>query len=130
MPRAAAVRQDPQAQSGLFHFLPESLRFLENPQKDIPRIAKNAAMTAQIEEALPRIPTIHHLHRQDARQMRLEPNSIHLVVTSPPYWTLKKYNRSDGQLGYVAHYERFLAELDKVWQRCFEVLVPGGRLVC
>jgi DNA modification methylase len=59
-----------------------------------------------------------------------KPDSVHLVVTSPPYWTLKEYNRIDGQLGYVADYEKFLAELDKVWRRCLEALVPGGRLIC
>src|SRR5207244_7732949 len=50
--------------------------------------------------------------------------------TSPPYWTLKEYNRVDGQLGYVEEYEAFLAELDKVWRRCFDALAPGGRLIC
>jgi DNA modification methylase len=52
------------------------------------------------------------------------------VLTSPPYWTLKQYRRSDGQLGYIADYDQFLDQLDKVWQRCFEALVPGGRLIC
>jgi DNA modification methylase len=56
--------------------------------------------------------------------------SIHLVVTSPPYWTLKEYRRADGQLGFIVDYEEFLAELDKVWRQCFDALVPGGRLIC
>jgi DNA modification methylase len=60
----------------------------------------------------------------------LRPESVHLVVTSPPYWTLKEYNKTDGQLGYINDYEKFLDELDKVWNRCFEALVPGGRLIC
>jgi DNA modification methylase len=55
--------------------------------------------------------------------------SIHLVVTSPPYWTLKEYRESDGQLGHVENYDDFLAELDKVWRHCLRVLVPGGRLI-
>ena len=59
---------------------------------------------------------------------RLHP--IHLVVTSPPYWTLKEYNRVEGQLGYVSDYESFLDELDSVWQHCYDALVPGGRLIC
>jgi len=62
--------------------------------------------------------------------MRLEPESVHLVLTSPPYWTLKKYRNVDGQLGHVEQYEEFLEELDEVWKRCFDALVPGGRLVC
>jgi DNA modification methylase len=103
---------------------------LEDPQKDIPRLAKDMAVTAEIERALPHIPTTHRVFRQDARTIDLQPESVHLVVTSPPYWTLKEYNRVDGQLGYVAGYEQFLNELDEVWRRCFDALVPGGRLIC
>jgi site-specific DNA-methyltransferase (adenine-specific) len=67
----------------------------------------------------------------DARKMDwLADESVHLVVTSPPYWTLKKYNDSPNQLGAVADYEQFLDELDKVWTHCFRALAPGGRLVC
>jgi modification methylase len=56
--------------------------------------------------------------------------SIHLVVTSPPYWTLKKYRDHEHQLGEIADYETFLRELDKVWAHCLRALVPGGRLIC
>jgi DNA modification methylase len=60
----------------------------------------------------------------------LLPESAHLVLTSPPYWTLKKYDEAFGQLGHVSDYDEFLAELRSVWQRCFDLLVPGGRLIC
>lgn len=33
-------------------------------------------------------------------------------------------------MGLIADYDRFHDELEKVWQHCFRVLVPGGRLVC
>ena len=67
----------------------------------------------------------------DARQLDwLAEESIQLVVTSPPYWTLKKYNDHPDQLGSFAIYESFLDELDKVWRHCYRVLVEGGRLVC
>lgn len=75
--------------------------------------------------------TSHRLHLGDARQLEwVDDNSVHLVVTSPPYWTLKQYNENHAQLGAVADYDAFMDELDKVWQHCFRVLVPGGRLVC
>lgn len=67
----------------------------------------------------------------DARDLSFLPDdSVHLVVTSPPYWTLKRYNEHAAQMGHIADYELFLSELDKVWRECFRVLVPGGRLVC
>ena len=56
--------------------------------------------------------------------------SVHLVVTSPPYWTLKKYAGSKGQLGDLESYDDFLVELVKVWAECARVLAPGGRVCC
>lgn len=75
--------------------------------------------------------TTHILRPGDARNLAwLEDNSIHLIVTSPPYWTLKEYAPHERQMGAIADYEEFLQELDKVWAECARVLVPGGRICC
>ena len=67
----------------------------------------------------------------DARNLRfIADASVHLVVTSPPYWSLKRYNEHPEQMGHIEDYEHFLIELNKVWAEVFRVLVPGGRLVC
>ena len=88
---------------------------------------KHAATTQTIDE----IPTLHRLVQGDARDLSfIADQSVHLVVTSPPYWTLKRYNDSEGQMGHISDYEIFLAELNRVWREVFRVLVPGGRLVC
>ena len=112
-------------------FLHDRLSNLDNPQTDIPRIAKDRVLLQKIESAIQKIPTTHDLFQADSRKLSFIPNeSVHLVVTSPPYWTLKKYRDHDDQLGEVEDYEKFLKELDKVWKHCHRVLVPGGRLVC
>jgi modification methylase len=111
-------------------FVPEELAGLADPQTAIPAIAKDERIVGLIEEAIKRIPTHHDLYRGDARAMQLEPESVHLVLTSPPYWTLKEYRDTKGQLGHVADYETFLGELDTVWHGCFQALAPGGRLIC
>ncbi|HEY7558596.1 MAG TPA: site-specific DNA-methyltransferase [Candidatus Binatia bacterium] len=104
---------------------------ITNHQTDLPRIAKDARIIAAIEAKLEQLPTQHDLYLADARGVEfLRPESVHLVVTSPPYWTLKSYNVSEGQMGYIADYDTFLDELDKVWATCFDALVPGGRLIC
>jgi DNA modification methylase len=111
--------------------LPPELRSLEDLQRDLPRLARDRRMMALIESSLQTVPSSHTLRLGDAREMGfLEPDSTQLVVTSPPYWTLKEYRTSEGQLGQVADYEQFLEQLDLVWRRCFEALVPGGRLIC
>jgi len=73
----------------------------------------------------------HRLINGDARDLSfLADESVHLVGTSPPYWNLKRYNENPDQLGHIDDYETFLAELAKVWQHVYRVLVPGGRMVC
>jgi DNA modification methylase len=111
-------------------FVPGELAKLENVQTAIPAIAKDTRLVGLVEEAVKRVPTSHDLCLGDARAMKLEPESVHLVLTSPPYWTLKQYGDVEGQLGHVVDYETFLGELDKVWKRCFRALTPGGRLIC
>lgn len=83
--------------------------------------------------ALPRLakPTTHLIRQGDARELDwIAAESVHLVVTSPPYWTLKEYPLHKSQLGMIADYDAFHDELEKVWRHSLRVLVPGGRLVC
>ena len=79
--------------------------------------------------------TNHRMVLGDARRMPTlddgtADETVGLVVTSPPYWNLKKYagDSGDAQLGHVASREAFLNELDQVWSHCLRVLKPGGRL--
>ncbi len=65
----------------------------------------------------------------DSRSMyEVNDESIHLIITSPPYWNLKTYPKNEFQLGNINDYFLFLRELNKVWNECFRVLVPSGRL--
>ncbi len=54
-------------------------------------------------------------------------NSVHLVITSPPYWQLKDYG-TDNQIGYHHSYENYINNLNLVWQECYRVLHNGCRL--
>src|SRR5579863_4927213 len=94
----------------LAQFVPAEVLPLKDPQTDIPRIAKDKRLVKLIEESVRRIPTKHRLNLGDARAMTSLPGgSVHLVVTSPPYWTLKEYRDADGQMGHIEEYEEFLA---------------------
>jgi DNA modification methylase len=100
-------------------------------QRDLPRIAREPGMAGVIDHARGEVETTHRLLVGDARAMSGIPSaSIHLVVTSPPYWTLKEYRDTEGQLGHLPDYDLFLGELDRAWREVFRILVPGGRLIC
>lgn len=116
----------------LEHYVPAGILALaqQDDQKAIPTIAKSRALAAEVELAAQRVPTTHKLVPADARYLEFLPSeTVHLVVTSPPYWTLKSYPSRAGQLGGVEDYDEFLDELEKVWAHVFRLLVPGGRLV-
>lgn len=53
--------------------------------------------------------------------------SVHLIVTSPPYWQLKDYGVNK-QIGFDDSYEEYINHLNLVWQECFRVLHNGCRL--
>lgn len=72
--------------------------------------------------------TTHTLINGDCRNMSLiEDESVHLIVTSPPYWQLKDYG-SERQIGFHESYESYINQLNIVWAECFRVLKEGCRL--
>lgn len=72
--------------------------------------------------------TEHNIVIGDSRQMDyLENSSVHLVITSPPYWQLKDYG-TENQIGYHDSYEDYINHLNLVWKECYRVLDDGCRL--
>lgn len=72
--------------------------------------------------------TLHRIINGDSRQMNLlSDKSIHLVITSPPYWQLKDYGIEE-QIGFHESYESYINNLNLVWNECHRVLHPGCRL--
>ncbi|MFQ5900519.1 MAG: DNA methyltransferase [Thermodesulfobacteriota bacterium] len=60
--------------------------------------------------------------------MNLLPDkSVHLIITSPPYWQLKDYGERK-QIGFHENYENYINNLNLVWKECYRVLHPGCRI--
>jgi site-specific DNA-methyltransferase (adenine-specific) len=75
-----------------------------------------------------RIQTRHTIINGDSRQMsELQDKSVHLTITSPPYWQLKDYG-TDSQIGFNDSYENYINNLNLVWAECYRVLHDGCRL--
>nr|DAX06483.1 MAG TPA: Helicase of the snf2 rad54 family [Caudoviricetes sp.] len=72
--------------------------------------------------------TTHTLINGDSRNLSLIPDkSVHLIITSPPYWQLKDYGNND-QIGFHDSYESYINNLNIVWSECFRILHDGCRL--
>ncbi|MDR0206497.1 MAG: thermonuclease family protein [Bacteroidales bacterium] len=72
--------------------------------------------------------TTHTIVNGDSRQMsELKDSSVHLIITSPPYWQLKDYG-TENQIGFNDSYENYINNLNLVWSECFRVLHDGCRL--
>lgn len=96
----------------------------------IPKLARDEAELDKISQEVAARKTIHSVLVGDSQNLSIIPdNSVHLIVTSPPYWNLKEYNDHPEQLGHIGDYETFLDKLDDVWRGCFDKLVVGGRMV-
>lgn len=65
----------------------------------------------------------------DSRKMDdINDSSVHLIVTSPPYWQLKDYGIEE-QIGFNDSYEEYINNLNLVWKECYRVLHPGCRML-
>jgi len=72
--------------------------------------------------------TNHRIIIGDSREMaELADKSVHLIITSPPYWQLKDYGTLD-QIGFNDSYEDYINNLNLVWSECYRVLYDGCRL--
>ncbi|MGH7494463.1 MAG: DNA methyltransferase [bacterium] len=72
--------------------------------------------------------TQHRIILGDSRAMaEVKDGSVHLVITSPPYWQLKDYGH-ENQIGFNDTYEDYINNLNLVWNESYRVLYPGCRL--
>jgi modification methylase len=72
--------------------------------------------------------TTHNIIIGDSRKMnQIDSESVHLVITSPPYWQLKDYGNGS-QIGFNDTYEEYINNLSLVWENCHRVLHQGCRL--
>jgi site-specific DNA-methyltransferase (adenine-specific) len=72
--------------------------------------------------------TVHKVIIGDSRRMaELDDRSVHLVITSPPYWQLKDYG-SKREIGFNHSYEEYINHLNLVWKEAYRVLDNGCRL--
>ncbi|MHA1265260.1 MAG: DNA-methyltransferase [Candidatus Helarchaeota archaeon] len=78
-------------------------------------------------EAIPLL-SQHKVYFKDAINIKeLEPESVHLILTSPPYWNIKDYGNAK-QIGYHDTLEEYINKLNAIWRECVRVLKPGCKM--
>ncbi|MHA1378441.1 MAG: DNA-methyltransferase [Candidatus Helarchaeota archaeon] len=71
----------------------------------------------------------HIIYYKSSEDMSEIPdNSIQLIITSPPYGSIKDYGVID-QIGYEEGFLIYLERLNKVWNECYRILEPTCRMV-
>lgn len=122
----------------LREYIPESCEgLLEKSSTElrsaIPALARDKKRMGEVEKAVQSLPSHHNLYQGDSRDLSfIDDESVHLAVTSPPYFNLKDYENGTGgedQLGDIDDYSHFNEQVDQVWEQIYDKLVPGGRLV-
>jgi len=72
--------------------------------------------------------TTQTVYVKDARDMKeIKGNSVHLMITSPPYFNAKLYSTIEGDLGNIHDLDEWFNEIGKVWKEVFRVLQPGRK---
>lgn len=84
---------------------------------------------------------LNKVYFSDARKMEeLPDNTVHLIVTSPPYFNVKDYSldghqentrgeKEKGQIGDIPNYKVYIDEMLSIWKECKRVLKPNGKLI-
>lgn len=71
-------------------------------------------------------------YKSSTNMCEVDDCSVNLIITSPPYFNIKDYSKQKNNLnddmGAVNDYEKFIDELSLVWEECFRVLKPNGKL--
>lgn len=71
-------------------------------------------------------------YKSSTNMCEVDDCSVNLIIASPPYFNIKDYSKQKNNLnddtGAVNDYEKFIDELSLVWEECFRVLKPNGKL--
>jgi DNA modification methylase len=118
--------------SGQYRFNLEDVKKVEEHiQRNNLTLFPEAEMLIKTENIVSINGTVQKIYVKDARTMKeLTDNSIHLMITSPPYFNAKLYSKNpiEGDLGNIHDLDEWFNEIEKVWKEVFRVLQPGRKV--
>ena len=111
------------ATSGQYRFRLREIRNYAPDSRPQPASSAESEFVLHIGETAQRIIVA------DSRNMRAVPDdSVHLALTSPPYFNAKMYSDAQpGDLGNIHDLDEWLEKIGAVWAEVFRVLSPGRK---
>ncbi|WP_455392892.1 DNA-methyltransferase [[Eubacterium] cellulosolvens] len=106
------------------------LKDLKNYEKKFKPKSKKKNIDIQTENIIEINGTMQKIFVKNSMTLAdLPDNSIHLMVTSPPYFDTKMYSRVPlvGDLGNVHNVDEWFKKISKVWREVYRVLQPGRK---
>jgi len=107
-----------------------SLNVLKAYQESIGRATRNEIVRPPRISSIDVSNTVQKVILSSSQSMDdLEDCSIHLMITSPPYFNAKMYSREpiDADLGNIHDVDEWFEHIGRVWAETYRVLQPGRR---
>jgi DNA modification methylase len=106
------------------------LQDLIEHEKSLPKLNKETKKEVPAENILKINDTTQKIYTANAMNMKeLEDDSVHLMVTSPPYFNAKMYTKDpiENNLGDIHGLDEWFEAIGMVWKEVFRVLQPGRK---
>ncbi|MGB9755886.1 MAG: DNA methyltransferase, partial [Desulfurella sp.] len=115
------------AASGQMRFnLNEIKRYEEKikPRVQINKIEINEINSIEINGTIQKVFVKNSIKMDD-----LPDDSVHLMITSPPYFDAKMYSREpiEGDIGNIHNVDEWFEKISEVWKEVFRILQPGRK---
>jgi excisionase family DNA binding protein len=113
-----------QSTSGQYRIRIEDVKAIEQEYKTTAEKTKANILEININN------TSQRVFFENSQSMKeLSDNTVHLAVTSPPYFNAKMYSGKalKNDLGNIHDMEKWFSEIGKVWKEVFRVLQPGRK---
>ncbi len=106
------------------------LRELQRYEQNFESNFKKRSIDIKKENVIEINGTIQKIFVKNSMKMDdIDDESIHLVVTSPPYFNAKMYSKEpiEGDLGDIHDIEEWFEKISEVWKESYRVLQPGRK---
>jgi DNA modification methylase len=113
------------------------LKRIDQGKGSLNSLVKNLDTQAQVNKNSEVVPDSYELKLENflvfnqscEKMTQLESNSVTSIITSPPYFQMRKYGNGEFELGLEADRKNYIQNLISIFNECHRVLKDDGSLV-